>query len=161
MSSQSETQVFLDLKMYLVGQGWCVLGGQPPSGTDELPVIEIRDPLYRGRGSKGCYKPDLVAWSDYRLHIIELKPTYDSKDRSKVQKVLSSPERIDSLWESLIERKLKIAGLDDISSVRSRSVVVGGLGYGGTRVSHPDLWRFFVEDGQVEVTPGTFLVPSS
>lgn len=156
MSKLNETQVFILVKSFLLDNGWQVLGGQPPSGTDLLPVIEIRDPAHKGKGSKGSYKPDLVAWKDSKLAIIELKPSFNQPDRLKVNEVLASPERTKSLWESLIQRNITLGNFGEISEVQSGSKVVGGLGYGGTKVEHPELWRFFVKDGKVEVTPGSF-----
>ena len=156
MSEINETQVFMAVKSYLLENDWQVIGGQPPSGTDHLPVIEIRDPMYKGKGSKGSYKPDLIAWNDSKLFIIELKPLFNRPDRDKVNGVLNSPERVGSLWECLIQRNIAVGRYGKISEVRSESRVVGGLGYGGTRVEHPELWRFFVKGGKVEVTPGSF-----
>jgi hypothetical protein len=156
MISLNETQVFLAVKQYLIREKWQVVGGQPPSGTDHLPVIEIRDPLHRGKGSKGSYKPDLIAWRASILAIIELKPTFNQPDRNKVNQVLNSPDRLDSLWESLIQRNIELGSYGKIVDVRAQSRVVGGLGYGGNKVDHPELWRFFVNDGEVEVTPGSF-----
>jgi hypothetical protein len=126
-----------------------------------LPVIEIRDPTYQGRGSKGSFKPDLIAWHDWKLLILELKPSFDRGDRDKVMNVLESPERVNSLWESLIQRNISLVEYGPISEVQGRTRVVGALGYGGTKVEHPDLWRFFVKDGKVEVTPGSFAIDSS
>lgn len=151
----NETQVFLSIKNHLLSEGWSVIGGQPPSGTDNLPVIEIRDPNFHGKGSKGSYKPDLIAWSEYKLFIIELKPTFNSSDLNKVTQVLTSPERIESLWESLIERNIEIGEIGPIAEAKHKTEVVGGLGYGGQRKNHPVIWRFFVEPGGVEVTPGS------
>jgi len=156
MANLNETQVFISVRNYLLENDWQVIGGQPPSGTDYLPVIEIRDPMYKGKGSKGSYKPDLIAWHESNLAIIELKPLFNQPDRDKVNEVLRSSERTRSLWESLIQRNITLGKFGKISDVQSDSRVVGGLGYGGTKVEHPELWRFFVKDGKVEVTPGSF-----
>lgn len=157
MSIPNETQVFISVKEFLVSQGWHVLGGQPPSGTDQLPIIEIKDPGFRGKGSKGSYKPDLVAWHNSCLAIIELKPKFSKSDRDKVSEVLNSPERLSSLWQGLIERNITLQDSRKISDVKNSSRIVGGLGYGGTRMEHSELWRFFVDNGEVEVTPGSFV----
>jgi hypothetical protein len=161
MEKLNETQVFIIVRNHLLESGWQVLGGQPPSGTDHLPVIEIRDPTHQGKGSKGSYKPDLIAWHDSNLLIIELKPSFNRGDRDKVIKVLESPDRVKSLWESLIQRNIVLGEYGPISEFQRSSRVVGGLGYGGTKVEHPDLWRFFVKDGKVEVTPGSFATDSN
>ena len=156
MKILNEAEVFITVRNYLLENNWQVIGGQPPSGTDYLPVIEIRDPSYKGKGSKGAYKPDLLAWHEFNLFIIELKPSFNQPDREKVNEVLRSPERVKSLWESLIQRNISVGDFGQISEVQGKSRVVGGLGYGDTKVEHPELWRFFVKDGKVEVTPGSF-----
>jgi len=158
MSVLTETQVFIAVRDFLNQHGFAVIGGQPPSGTDHLPVIEIKDPLYLGRGSKGSYKPDLIAWHKSNLFIIELKPSFNQQDRNKINKVLNSRERIGSLWESLVQRNINLGENGKISDVKSNTKVVGGLGYGGRKVEHPELWRFFVKDGEVEATPGSFAI---
>jgi hypothetical protein len=152
----SETQVFISIKDFLFQNDWRLLGGQPPSGTDHLPVIEIRDPLFTGKGSKGSFKPDLIAWKGYVLMILELKPSFSQSDRRKINLVLQSPDRINSLWESLIERNIDLGPQGTIADVRKGSKVVGGLGYGGEPISHPELWRFHLNDKKVTVTPGSF-----
>ena len=156
MRDLNETQIFISVRNYLLENDWQVIGGQPPSGTDHLPVIEIRDLKNKGKGSKGSYKPDLIAWHESNLVIIELKPSFNQPDRDKINEVLNSPERTRSLWESLIQRNISLGKFGNISEVQGNSRVVGGLGYGGTKVEHPELWRFFVKDGKVEVTPGSF-----
>ena len=158
MKNLNETQIFITVRNYFLENDWQVIGGQPPSGTDYLQVIEIRDPSYKGKGSNGAYKPDLIAWHEFNLFIIELKPSFNQPDRDKVNEVLQSPERVKSLWESLIQRNISVGEFGQISAVQGKSRVVGGLGYGGTTVEHPELWRFFVKDGKVEVTPGSFSI---
>lgn len=160
IDNPNETQVFMAIKDYLFKNDWRLLGGQPPSGTDHLPVIEIRDPLFSGKGSKGSFKPDLIAWKDHLLMIIELKPSFSRSDRRKINSVLQSPGRIASLWESLIERNIDLGPDGMISDARHGSKVVGGLGYGGEPVSHPELWGFHLNDGEVTVTPGSFATES-
>ena len=49
MGDLNETQVFILVRNHLLENNWQVIGGQPPSGTDHLPVIEIRDPMYKGK----------------------------------------------------------------------------------------------------------------
>ena len=40
-----ENLIFQILKKYLREQNWIILGGEPPGGTNHIPVIEVRDPL--------------------------------------------------------------------------------------------------------------------
>lgn len=156
MSKLNETLVFIAVKKHLIKSGWKVIGGQPPSGTDYLPVIEIRDPNYSGKGSKGSYKPDLIGWKMNTLIIIELKPTFSKIDRDKVNEVLNSKPRLESLWEAILQRKIQIHEDTESSNFKEHGQVVGGLGYGGKPVEHPELWRFFVDTSGVAVRPGSF-----
>ena len=160
IDTPNETQVFIAIKDFLIENDWRLLGGQPPSGTDHLPVIEIRDPLFKGKGSKGSFKPDLIAWKDRLLMVLELKPSYSQSDRRKINLVLQSPDRINSLWESLIERNIDLGPEGMVAVARHGSKVVGGLGYGGEPVSHPELWRFHLNNRKVTVTPGSFAIES-
>ena len=153
----SETTVYLKVKKHLKTSGWSVLAGQPPSGTDHLPVIEIKDDLKSGNGSKGSFKPDLVAWKDDILVFIELKPIFNPIDQAKVENVLNSPSRIHALWEDLNQRRVKINTGELLSTRMTQTRVVGGLGYGGTQMDHPHLWTFLVEgDGVVEIPATRF-----
>jgi len=38
----TEDEVYVRAKRLLREQGWDILGGQPPRGTDSLPVIEVK-----------------------------------------------------------------------------------------------------------------------
>lgn len=149
----SETSVYLRVKKHLKNNGWSVLAGQPPSGTDHLPVIEIKDDLELGNGSKGSFKPDLVAWKENLLIFIELKPTFNAQDQEKVESVLLSQIRQVALWEELIQRRAKTADGALLSDKRGQSQVVGGLGYGGPHVKRPHLWTFLVEGEKVREIP--------
>ena len=151
----SETTVYLRVKKHLKSTGWSLLAGQPPSGTDHLPVIEIKDDFESGNGSKGSFKPDLVAWKDDILVFIELKPLFNSPDQAKVENVLKSPLRIQALWEDLTQRRVKIDTGELLSSRKTQTRVVGGLGYGGTQGEHPHLWTFLVEGDEVVEIPAT------
>lgn len=153
--SLSETTVYLKVKKHLKSSGWSVLAGQPPSGTDHLPVIEIKDDFESGNGSKGSFKPDLVAWKDDILVFIELKPIFNAPDQAKVENVLNSPRRIQALWEDLNQRRVKINTGELLSTRMTQTRVVGGLGYGGTQVDHPHLWTFLVEGDEVVEIPAT------
>lgn len=155
----SETSVYLKVKRHLKNNGWSLLAGQPPSGTDHLPVIEIKDEVESGNGSKGSFKPDLVAWKNDVLVFIELKPIFNAPDQVKVENVLKSTARISALWEDLTQRRVKLANGELLSSRKLQTRVVGGLGYGGTQGEHPHLWTFLVEGEDVVEIPATKSFP--
>ena len=75
----TEEEVYNGTKKILIKNNYTLLGGQPPRGVDHLPVIEIKSGLNREKGSKDSFKPDLVAYRDGILIIIECKPDLDNK----------------------------------------------------------------------------------
>lgn len=101
----SETRVYLLTKRYLRGAGWEIVGGQPPNGTDSFPVIEISSPSVTEKGSKGSFKPDLIAVrrSDWVMTIIECKPAYSQPDVQKLAEAIL-PDRLKLLYRELNQR---------------------------------------------------------
>jgi hypothetical protein len=77
-----ENFIYQILKKYLREQNWIILGGEPPAGTNHIPVIEVRDPLNFKKGSKGSKKIDLVAFKSSFFLLLELKPSYSYYDIS-------------------------------------------------------------------------------
>lgn len=99
-----EEEVYVAAKRWLKRESWEILGGQPPSGTDHLPVIEIKDDRQARNGSLGAYKPDLVAMKGVVVALIECKPNFDSNDHQKLKDVLGSLRRLSSLWNEICLR---------------------------------------------------------
>ena len=52
----NEDQIYLSTKSWFRKNGYLVLAGQPPSGSDSIPVVEIKDFSNLYKGSKGSYK---------------------------------------------------------------------------------------------------------
>lgn len=88
-----EADVYICTKDALRARGWVIVAGQPPGGTDHLPVVEIKDPLNLLKGSGGAFKPDLVAWYRPWLLIGECKLAPDASDVRKLRAVLADPAR--------------------------------------------------------------------
>jgi hypothetical protein len=103
-----ETEVFLymALKKFLASLGWVTLAGQPPSGSDHIPVVEIKDPALSDKGSRGSYKPDLVALRSDELFVFEVKPGFSSKDYKKLVSIADSKPRQEALTAELVSRGL-------------------------------------------------------
>ncbi len=135
-----EDQVYVLAKRGLVLSGWTVLAGQPPRGTNHLPVVEIKDPLRSGKGSGGAYKPDLVAWfPPHHLLIVECKPQRDDSDAAKLRAILGDIDRQRELWEEIVQRGLLRRA--DIEAPAFKAVhFLGALAHGsGTMSPMPDL----------------------
>jgi hypothetical protein len=88
----NETAVYIATKTVLKQIGLKLIGGQPPNGTDSFPVIEIADPSILSKGSKGSFKPDLLAFCPTRqkIVIVECKPEFSPND---VEKLLQAAEK--------------------------------------------------------------------
>lgn len=140
-----ETFVYQSVCRYLSRLGWTLLGGQPPSGTDHLPVIEVKDPGNMGKGSKGSYKPDLVAWHDQTLLLVELKPRFSPSDRSKLLKILNDEGRKRALWREIAQRRLVDTEGTPVASYLSSAHTRGALGFGGPAGSLHGLWALRVD----------------
>jgi len=94
---KDETFVHVAIRNYLKLQGWSLLAGQYPGGSDdELHVFNVFDPLLakdespdHRRHSFGKLVPDLIAFKDDTLLIIEAKPEYSASDKDKLEYLLS------------------------------------------------------------------------
>jgi len=103
-----EDQVYFYTKEWFQKNGFKIIAGQPPKGSDNIPVLEIKDVNYLDKGSKGSFKPDLVTINSKNIIIIECKPKYDNNDKDKLLSVLFDNNRKLLLYEQLNQRKLLI-----------------------------------------------------
>lgn len=101
----NETEVYIATKTVLRQMGLKLIGGQPPNGTDSFPVIEIADPSVLSKGSKGSFKPDLVAFCPNRqkIVIVECKPEFSLNDVEKLL-LASDNKRLGLLSQELRQR---------------------------------------------------------
>lgn len=106
MPLMSEDEVYVAAKSLLKKHGWSIIAGQPPNGCNHLPVVEIKSIDRIGIGSKGAFKPDLIATKNNVLMIIECKPAHSEKDAKKIREVLGDPVRIRLLFQELSQRRL-------------------------------------------------------
>lgn len=102
----SEEKVYIGTKNFLLKNNFVLLGGQPPRGTDALPVIEVKTESNTTKGSKHSYKPDLVAYKDPFFYIVECKPTYCKSDVDKLKSILDSEDRIYCFYSELKQRNI-------------------------------------------------------
>jgi len=147
----NEEGVYIAVSTYLAESGWHVVGGQPPSGTDHLPVIEIKDPGHTGKGSNGAFKPDLVACKWRSVLIVEVKPLFSPADRKKLLGILGDQRRLSLLIDELDQRGFsRQLGL----AANENQVVLaftGALGFSGLVGNLHGLVGFNVKpDGSVD-----------
>ncbi len=104
-----EDEVYIYTKNWFNSKKINIIAGQPPSGSDNIPVVEIKDEKNHNKGSRGSYKPDLIAINENNLVIIECKPIYNEEDYFKLLSVKFNEERKIKLYE-----ELKLRGLIQI-----------------------------------------------
>lgn len=103
----NEEFIYNSCKEFLIKNGFSLLAGDPPRGTDPfLPFIEIKGENNGDKGSKNSYKPDLVAWKNNSIYIVECKPKYNESDYFKLQEILSNEQRKQELYKSFLEKQI-------------------------------------------------------
>jgi len=154
MSKFNEMQVYQNVKRFMLNADWHILGGQPPSGTDHHPVIEIKDPDNDEKGSRGSLKPDMIAMFEDTLYVVELKPRWNASDRKKLLGFLADTRRIDAFYDELNARMVRTKESHFVSSLRDSLQIVGALGYAGQLESDEELATFHISDsGNVTFIP--------
>ncbi len=141
-----EDEVYIGAKAFLVGNGWTLLGGQPPSGCNHLPVIEIKDPNRVGIGSKGAYKPDLVAHMNGITLVVECKPDFSRPDEAKLLGILSDPGKKRELYDEMSKRNLFERHGIHIGQGEFERNLRGALAHSGSTHSHRSLLVLSIEN---------------
>lgn len=141
-----EDEVYIGAKAFLKANGWTLLGGQPPSGCNHLPVIEIKDPYRIGIGSKGAYKPDLVAHRDGITLIVECKPDFSRSDEAKLLGILLDPGKKKELYDEMSKRNLFERHGVHIGKGKFERDLRGALAHSGSACSHKSLLILSIEN---------------
>jgi hypothetical protein len=140
----NEEEVYHAARAILTACGWQIVGGQAPGGSHNIPLLEIKDPCRVGKGSSGCFKPDLVC---YRLHnwlLVEAKPRYSESDRKKLLTILADTRRLAELAKELAQRNL-LLGREPPTGLN----VHGALAYSGERRLIDPLGCIMVNDNRI------------
>lgn len=93
---RDETYVHVAIRTFLKKEGWLLIAGQYPGGSDdELHVFNIFDPVLakdsspdHRRHSFGKLVPDLIAYKNGMLLVVEAKPEYSVSDKEKLEYLL-------------------------------------------------------------------------
>jgi len=104
----NENEIYQLLKPYVKNLGWTVLGGEPPGGTDHIPVIELKDPTNISGGSKGSKKIDLVFFKDNNFLLLELKEIFSQSDVNKLDDIVSSDMWRKSFFNAIREKSIHL-----------------------------------------------------
>lgn len=94
----TESYIHVAMREFLKQEGWLLIAGEFPNGSDdELNVLSISDPSVAKdhspdprRHSRGEIIPDLVAYKNEIVLIIEAKPKYSLDDKDKLTDLLSN-----------------------------------------------------------------------
>lgn len=114
----TEGYIHVAMREFFKRQGWLLIAGQFPGGTDdELKVLNIVDlelakdnsPDPR-RHSKGKFVPDLLVMKGNEVLVIEAKPRFSMDDRDKLIELLyyKNTELITAFGKFVSERSINI-----------------------------------------------------
>jgi hypothetical protein len=103
----SEAFIHRAVRQYLSEEGWKLIAGQWPGGSDDtLHVLYVVDPTVARdlspdprRHSLDKFVPDVVALKHDTLLIVEAKPSYSQSDFDKLQRLIG--ERHEDLHAAL------------------------------------------------------------
>lgn len=110
----TESYIHVAMREYLKRQGWLLVAGEYPNGSDdELNVLSIQDPSVAKdnspdprRHSIGEIVPDLVAYKNGIILIVEAKPQYSVDDKKKLIDLLENKvERLISAMNKFMKSK--------------------------------------------------------
>ncbi len=115
-----ESYIHVAMRQYLKDNGWLLIAGEFPGGTDdELNVLSIFDPKVARDNSPsprqhsiGEIIPDLVAYKDGVILIIEAKPRYSKSDKEKLEDLLT--DKKDRLIAALEKFSVNKPGFSNI-----------------------------------------------
>lgn len=97
----NESFVHVAMREYLKNNGWLLIAGEYPNGSDdELYVLSISDPTIARdnspdprRHSSGEIIPDLIAFKNNVILIIEAKTDYSIEDKEKLTNLLVNEKK--------------------------------------------------------------------
>lgn len=124
----NESYVHVAMRQFLKSQGWTLIAGEYPGGSDdELYVLSITDPNVARdnspdprRHSEGEIIPDLLAYKNGQILVIEAKPKYSVSDKEKLRSLFNTKMNlmINSLRKFCCDHRLLIGiNLEDIQYI--------------------------------------------
>lgn len=99
-----EDEVYVSAKSWFRKNGFTPIAGQPPSGCDNIPTVEIKDFQNRSKGSRGSFKPDLIVANSKYFIVVECKPLDSPADELKLIEVDSDRNRLGRFYEEIVQR---------------------------------------------------------
>ena len=128
----------MQLKRHLRANDQIIWGGQPPSGSDHFPVIEIKGQWGTMKGSQASYKPDLVCFKKGLITVIEIKPAFSKSDVDKLRDFISTPSRVRNFIDELAQRRVTHSpGLVANRELLEAYQIEVAIAYAGAQGQHP------------------------
>lgn len=139
-----EEAVYIAAKRWFRANYWSIIAGQPPSGCDHFPVVEIKDPEKRELGSRGAFKPDLIVIKDRTILVTECKPQHSDADAEKLRAFLQSAARRRLLYEEITQRRLLVKRGIAMTYAEFDAGLAGVLAHSPPEQPQPDLYVLLV-----------------
>lgn len=154
-----ETEIYLLMKRWLKDNGWIVLGGEPPGGTNDIPLIELKDIDYTKKGSKGSKKIDVVGHKQGYFLLLELKALFSYSDIKKLNQITGETKWraafIRALKERSIFNDLQIQPEMESEYIATSKYYVKSVGFNYTGKTGPeDFLTFLLSDNKVKMIIG-------
>lgn len=117
----TESYIHVSMRQYLKDNGWKLIAGEFPGGTDdELNVLSISDPEVARDNSPsprqhsiGEIIPDLIAHKDNVILVVEAKPRYSKSDKEKLADLLTyKKDRLIAALEKFSVNKFEFSHID-------------------------------------------------
>lgn len=136
----SETKIYLILKGWLQDHGWLILGGEPPGGTNVIPVIELKDAEYTKKGSKGSKKIDLVCCKKDYFLLIEIKESYSYSDIKKLNEIVGEKKWRRALIRALKEKQMPfiekvVSSIKESEYIEKKDFYIKAVGFNDSKAS--------------------------
>lgn len=140
----NESFVHVAMREFLKSEGWLLIAGEYPNGSDdELNVLSISDPMVARdnspdprRHSSGEIIPDLVAYKNDVIIIIEAKTCYSYDDKEKLINLLKNERQ--RLIASLLKFSIGKRQFQKINYLKTEYVPVLAYGNPSYDILHHD-----------------------
>ena len=140
----TESFVHVAMREYLKQCDWLLIAGEYPNGSDdELSVLSISDPVVARdnspdprRHSSGEIIPDLIAYKNGVILIIEAEPSYSIEDKEKLDNLLENEkDRLVASLKKFSTGKMQYSGIDYDNAIYVPVLAYGNPAY---EVMHRD-----------------------
>jgi hypothetical protein len=150
-----EEEIYIAMKEWLKGMCWQIIGGEPPAGTNVIPRIEIKDPSYRGRGSKGSKKVDLVSFKGGYFLLTEIKNRFSPHDVKKLEEITQKEELRKAFLIALKEKRVFPRGaLSDEHYINTTDYMIKSLAFSYPQIAPYDNFIFFLVSPSISIKFG-------